>query len=64
MMAHWLTANVPFSWKEGFNMYWPVGEGQETRVYDYLGYVDKIKVDLQSNGLWDRIHVCNAILMC
>ena len=63
MMAHWLTANVPFAWDAAFNMYFPSGEGQEYRVYDYLGYVDKIKSDLQSNGLWDRIHVRNAMVL-
>ena len=65
MLAHWLTAGVPFEWHPGFNIYWPIGEGQEVRVYDYLGYVDKIKSDLQIHGLWDRIHVSNAMaLMC
>ena len=65
MLAHWLTAGVPFEWHEGFNIYWPIGEGQEVRVYDYLGYVDKIKSDLQIHGLWDRIHVTHAMaLMC
>ena len=63
MLAHWLTANTPFEWHEGFAIYWPIGEGQEVRVYDYLGYVDKIKSDLQIHGLWDRIHVSNAMAM-
>ena len=55
MLAHFISAQVPFAFSEEYNMYLPAGERQAHKVYDYLGYVRQIKNDLLHNGLWDRM---------
>lgn len=61
MMAHLLTAQVPFEFSSAWNMYMPVGEGQESEIYEYLKYVGKIQTDLENLGVWDRLsrHACS-----
>lgn len=55
MLAHCLTADVPFEFLESYDTFMPVGAHIGALTYGHIPlYINKIKADLLNIECWDR----------